>query len=41
MTILHDDWDMTEDLTTFVEPLIPEIFTRFGESDDSLKSCVI
>ena len=34
--ILRDDWDVAEDLTRFVEPLIPEIFKRLWANDDGL-----
>lgn len=34
--ILRDDWDVPDDLTVFLEPLIPEVFQRFWQNDDGL-----
>lgn len=40
-TILRDDWDVPEDLTTFLKPLIPEIFRRLWQNDDELMTHAI
>ncbi len=40
-TILRDDWDVPEDLTTFLAPLVPEIFRRLWQNDDDLMTRAI